>query len=120
MKIVRGMALAIVVGGALIVSGQSFALCSLPPGSGETSTPEPVPEPHVRSPTPVPNYSASSATNGPGVNSVGNGAGTASYANTQVVLAPTDRAAADKAEWCRRSGRSQATMDACLRSVINK
>lgn len=128
-RIIRGMAAAIVVGGGLIVSGQSFALCSLPPGStspgvdpsGETgAAPEPVPQPHVRSPKPVPSYSASNATNGPGVNSVGNGAGTASYANAQVVVAPTQRAATDRAEWCRRGGRSRASMDACLRSVLDR
>jgi hypothetical protein len=89
--------------------------------TGETgTTPTPIPTPHVRNPVPVPGYSASSATSGPGGNAVGNGGGTASYANTQVIVAPTERAAADKAEWCRRGGRSVASMDACLRAVANK
>ncbi len=142
-KTIRGVAAAIIVGGGLIVSGQSFALCSLPPGAGPT-TPSadggppgadggppgvdptgetgttPTPTPHVRSPVPVPSYSASSATSGPGGNAVGNGGGTASYANTQVIVAPTERAAADKAEWCRRNGRSQSSMDACMRAVVNR
>lgn len=121
-KIIKGMVAAIVIGSGLLLSSQSFALCSLPPGSTTTPEPEPepVPEPHVRTPVPVPNYSASSSTTGPGGNAVGSGAGTGSYGNTQVVVAPTERAAADKAEWCRRSGRSQASMDACLKAVAGR
>lgn len=89
--------------------------------TGETGTaPTPTPTPHVRNPVPVPSYSASSATSGPGGNAVGNGAGTASYANNQVIVAPTERAAAERADWCRRIGRSQTSMDACLRAVVNK
>jgi hypothetical protein len=125
-KIIRGMALAIVVGSGLLASGHAFALCNVPPSSGSPADPSgetgaaPVPDPIVRAPVNVPGYSPSSSTQGPGANAVGNGAGTASYANTQVVVAPTERAAADKAEWCRRSGRSQTSTDACLKAVINK
>lgn len=143
MKLIRGMA-AIVVGGGLLVSGQSFALCSLPPGSvpgapagtpgsedpgnpgtdttdpttgSPTVTPEP---PHVRIPVPVPTYSPNSSAYGPGGNATGNGNGTASYNNRQVVVAPTDRAAAERSEWCRRTGRSLGSMEACLKSVSGK
>lgn len=83
-------------------------------------TPTPVytpPPPPQRIPVAVPTYSPYSTTTGPGANAVGGGAGTGSYYNPHTDVAATSRAAVNSGDWCRRSGRSAAAMDACLKSV---
>lgn len=95
------------------------------PVAADTSSPAPapvvvVPPPHVRIPVAVPTYAPSSATNGPGANAVGGGKATDSYYNPSNAVAPTSRAVVNGADWCRRSDRSKAAMDACLKSVAGR
>lgn len=83
-------------------------------------TPTPVyvpPPPPQRIPVAVPTYTPWIATTGPGSTSVGGGNGTANYMNSYNALAPTARAATNRADWCRRDGRSQGATTACINSV---
>ncbi|MDE4914353.1 hypothetical protein PQI07_27155 [Methylobacterium sp. 092160098-2] len=135
MKLLNLMAAAIVVGGGLVASAPSFALCSVPgtptaggdptPGDPETGqpgtpvaeTPPPPPPPPHRIPVAVPTYAPWTATQGPGSNEVGSSNGSNSYNNPYNTLAPSARAAVGEADWCRRNGRSQGNTDACLKAV---
>lgn len=89
----------------------------------QTPAPTPVytpPPPPQRIPVAVPTYSPWSTTSGPGANAVGGGTGTASYYNPYGNVSPTSRAAVNTGDWCRRSGRSAAAMEACLKTVAGR
>ncbi|MGU3656258.1 hypothetical protein [Methylobacterium fujisawaense] len=139
MKLLNLMAAAVVVGGGLVASAPSFALCSVPnagtpgtptaggdptPGDPETGqpgtpvaeTPPPPPPPH-RIPVAVPTYTPWTANAGPGSNEVGGSNGSNSYNNPYNTVAPSARASVGEADWCRRNGRSAGNTEACLKAV---
>ena len=87
------------------------------PVADVTPSPPPPPPPPHRIPVAVPTYTPWTATAGPGSTSVGGGNGTANYMNSYSALAPTARAAMNRADWCRRDGRSQGATSACIDAV---
>jgi hypothetical protein len=87
------------------------------PVADVTPSPPPPPPPPQRIPVAVPTYTPWIATTGPGSTSVGGGNGTANYMNAYNALAPTARAATNRADWCNRNGRSQGATSACINSV---
>jgi hypothetical protein len=130
MKLLNLMAAAIVVGGGLVASVPSFALCSVPgtptaggdptpgdPGQPETPVAETPPPPPHRIPVAVPTYTPWTATAGPGSNEVGGSNGSNSYNNPYNTVAPSARASVGEADWCRRNGRSAGNTEACLKAV---
>lgn len=93
------------------------------PTPTDTTAPAPVAvvePPHVRIPVAVPTYAPASRTIGPGSNAVGNGNGTAYYYNPYNAVAPSSRAVASGADWCRRSDRSKSAIESCLKSIAGR
>lgn len=129
MMTTRSRSLAVAIAGSLLATTQCFAFCGYKPGSPlprhQTQIPVPtytdiaVPTPVAPMPdsvpTAVPTYSASSSTTGPVGNAVGNGTMSAAVGAGGAMVATSARAGTDRASYCRRGGRSQAVVDACLK-----
>lgn len=138
MRSTRARTLAIAIAGGLLATTQCFALCGYKPGvprhqspvpaPNYTTTalptpiaPEPAPAPLPDSvPVAVPTYSASSSSTGPGGNSVGNGSMSAGIGAGGAMVATSARAGTDRGSYCRRSGRSQTMIDACLKLAAGR
>ncbi|MGU3404455.1 hypothetical protein [Methylobacterium brachiatum] len=82
-------------------------------------TPAPAPVPN-RIAVAVPTYSAWSANVGPGANSVENGTMSGGIGARGALVAVSARAGGDGSLYCRRDGRSQAMIDACLKNFANR
>ncbi len=141
MKTTRARTLAIAIAGSLLVTTQCIALCMGPgqrlgdpnytprhetpaPTYTDAATPMPIaPEPTPvpeRSRVAVPTYSASSSNTGPGGNTVGSGTMSAGIGAGGAMVAASARAGTDRASYCRRSGRSQTMIDACLKLAASR
>lgn len=135
MRTTRALIHAIAIAGGLLATTQCFALCGYKPGSplprhqtpvptytdaalptpiATEATPVPAPVPD-RSPVSVPSYAASSATTAPIGNAVGNGSMSGGIGAGGAMVAASARAGNDRSTYCRRSGRSQTMVDACLK-----
>ncbi|WP_408903113.1 hypothetical protein [Methylobacterium radiotolerans] len=97
------------------------------PAPAPTASSEPTPAPTpIATPVPnriavaVPTYSAWSASVGPGVNAVENGTMSGGIGARGALVAVSARAGGDGNSYCRRDGRSNAMIDACLKNFANR